>query len=118
MTTTAAEPNAISPEMLRDMAAAVGVSLTDEPRGHARAPGGAALRPAPPSRCDCRTRAPSPRRSSASIAGRDRAVTEPLREDLCDLPLLDVAEKIRTRQISPVDVTERVLARIDASTTP
>jgi aspartyl-tRNA(Asn)/glutamyl-tRNA(Gln) amidotransferase subunit A len=41
-------------------------------------------------------------------------VTEPLREDLCDLPLLDVAEKIRTRQISPVDVTERVLARIGA----
>jgi Asp-tRNA(Asn)/Glu-tRNA(Gln) amidotransferase A subunit family amidase len=39
-------------------------------------------------------------------------VTEPLREDLCDLPLIDVAEKIRTRQISPVDVTERVLARI------
>jgi aspartyl-tRNA(Asn)/glutamyl-tRNA(Gln) amidotransferase subunit A len=41
-------------------------------------------------------------------------VTEPLREDLCDLPLLDVAEKIRTRQISPVELTERVLARIDA----
>ena len=41
-------------------------------------------------------------------------MTEPLREDLCDLPLLDVAEKIRTRQISPVELTERVLARIDA----
>jgi hypothetical protein len=27
---SAAEPNAISPEMLRDMATAVGVSLTDE----------------------------------------------------------------------------------------
>ena len=40
-------------------------------------------------------------------------MTERLREDLCDLPLLDVAEKIRTRQISPVEVTERVLARID-----
>src|SRR5918995_2406419 len=60
------------------------------------------------------TRAPSPRRNSTSIAGQDRAVTEPLREDLCDLPLLDVAEKIRTRQISPVELTERVLARIDA----
>ena len=38
---------------------------------------------------------------------------EPLRNDLCDLPLLDVAERIRTRQISPVEVTERVLARIE-----
>ncbi|HEX2280294.1 MAG TPA: amidase, partial [Thermomicrobiales bacterium] len=43
-----------------------------------------------------------------------RSVTDRLREDLCDLPLLDVAEKIRTRQVSPVEVTERVLARIDA----
>src|SRR5215208_7961163 len=60
------------------------------------------------------TRASSPRRSCASTAGRDRAVTDRLREDLCDLPLLDVAEKIRTRQVSPVEVTERVLARIDA----
>ena len=41
-------------------------------------------------------------------------MTERLREDLCDLPLLDVAEKIRTRQVSPVDVTKSVLARIDA----
>jgi aspartyl-tRNA(Asn)/glutamyl-tRNA(Gln) amidotransferase subunit A len=41
-------------------------------------------------------------------------MTERLREELCDLPPLEVAEKIRTRQISPVDVTERVLARIDA----
>src|SRR5918998_1182686 len=60
------------------------------------------------------TRAPSPPQSSASIAGRVPAVTERLREDLCDRPLLDVAEKIRRRQISPVEVTERVLARIDA----
>jgi aspartyl-tRNA(Asn)/glutamyl-tRNA(Gln) amidotransferase subunit A len=41
-------------------------------------------------------------------------VTKRIREDLCDLPLLDIAEKIRTRQISPEEVTERVLARIDA----
>jgi aspartyl-tRNA(Asn)/glutamyl-tRNA(Gln) amidotransferase subunit A len=41
-------------------------------------------------------------------------VPEFLREELCDLPLLDVAEKIRTRQVSPVEVTERVLARVDA----
>jgi aspartyl-tRNA(Asn)/glutamyl-tRNA(Gln) amidotransferase subunit A len=41
-------------------------------------------------------------------------VTDRLREDLCDLPLLDVAAKIRARQISPVDVTKSVLARIDA----
>src|SRR5215204_2669315 len=60
------------------------------------------------------TRTQSPRGSFASIAGWHTAVPEPLREDLCDLPLLDVAEKIRTRQISPVDVTERVLARIGA----
>jgi aspartyl-tRNA(Asn)/glutamyl-tRNA(Gln) amidotransferase subunit A len=39
--------------------------------------------------------------------------TEALRLDLCDLPLLDVAEKIRTRQVSPVQVIESVLARID-----
>ena len=36
------------------------------------------------------------------------------REDLCDLPLLDVAEQIRTRQVSPIDVTKGVMARIDA----
>ena len=41
-------------------------------------------------------------------------MTERFREDLCDLPLLEVAEQIRSRQISPVEVTERVLARIDA----
>jgi aspartyl-tRNA(Asn)/glutamyl-tRNA(Gln) amidotransferase subunit A len=41
-------------------------------------------------------------------------VTDRLREDLCDQPLLDVAAKIRARQISPVDVTKSVLARIDA----
>src|SRR5215208_2325633 len=60
------------------------------------------------------TRASSPRRSCASIGGRDRAVTDRLREDLCDVPLLDVAEKIRTRQVSPVDATTSVLTRIDA----
>src|SRR5215208_6218404 len=60
------------------------------------------------------TRASSPRRSCASIGGRDRSVTDAFREDLCDLPLLDVAEKIRTRQVSPVEFTERVLARIGA----
>jgi aspartyl-tRNA(Asn)/glutamyl-tRNA(Gln) amidotransferase subunit A len=41
-------------------------------------------------------------------------VTDPFREELCDLPLLDVAEKIRSRQVSPVDVTKSVLSRIDA----
>jgi aspartyl-tRNA(Asn)/glutamyl-tRNA(Gln) amidotransferase subunit A len=41
-------------------------------------------------------------------------VTEHVRQDLCDSPLLDVAEKIRTRELSPVEATERVLARIDA----
>ena len=41
-------------------------------------------------------------------------MTDRFREDLCDVPLLDVAEKIRTRQVSPVDVTQSVLARIDA----
>jgi aspartyl-tRNA(Asn)/glutamyl-tRNA(Gln) amidotransferase subunit A len=41
-------------------------------------------------------------------------VTEHLRDDLCDLPLLDVAAKIRLGHVSPVEVTERVLARIDA----
>jgi aspartyl-tRNA(Asn)/glutamyl-tRNA(Gln) amidotransferase subunit A len=41
-------------------------------------------------------------------------VTDRFREDLCDVPLVDVAEKIRTRRVSPVDVTKSVLARIDA----
>ena len=41
-------------------------------------------------------------------------MTEGLRSDICDLPLLDVAEMIRTRRVSPVEVIERVLARIDA----
>lgn len=41
-------------------------------------------------------------------------MTDRFREDLCDVPLLDVAEKIRTRQVSPVEVTKSVLARIDA----
>jgi aspartyl-tRNA(Asn)/glutamyl-tRNA(Gln) amidotransferase subunit A len=41
-------------------------------------------------------------------------VTDRLREELCDVPLLDVAEEIRTRRVSPVDVTKSVLARIDA----
>ena len=41
-------------------------------------------------------------------------MTDRFREDQCDVPLLDVAEKIRTRRVSPVDVTKSVLARIDA----
>ena len=41
-------------------------------------------------------------------------MTERFRENLCDLPLLDVAEMIRTRQVSPINVTKGVLARIDA----
>jgi aspartyl-tRNA(Asn)/glutamyl-tRNA(Gln) amidotransferase subunit A len=40
-------------------------------------------------------------------------VPDRFREDLCDLPLLDVAEKIRSRQVSPVDVMRSVLVRID-----
>src|SRR5688500_17659981 len=60
------------------------------------------------------TDAVSPRPSSASITGRERPVTERFREDLCDQPLLEIAERIRTRQVSPVEVTERVLVRIDA----
>ncbi len=39
-------------------------------------------------------------------------MAERLRDELCDLPLLAVAEKIRTREVSPLEVTERVLARI------
>jgi aspartyl-tRNA(Asn)/glutamyl-tRNA(Gln) amidotransferase subunit A len=38
-------------------------------------------------------------------------MAERLRDALCDLPLLDLAELIRTRQISPVEATERVLER-------
>jgi aspartyl-tRNA(Asn)/glutamyl-tRNA(Gln) amidotransferase subunit A len=37
-----------------------------------------------------------------------------LREDLCDLPLISAAERIRARDLSPVELTERVLARIAA----
>jgi aspartyl-tRNA(Asn)/glutamyl-tRNA(Gln) amidotransferase subunit A len=40
--------------------------------------------------------------------------TERTREELCDLPLVAVAERIRRRDLSPVEVTERVLARIAA----
>jgi aspartyl-tRNA(Asn)/glutamyl-tRNA(Gln) amidotransferase subunit A len=36
------------------------------------------------------------------------------RQELCDLPLLEVAARIRGREVSPVEVTESVLARIDA----
>jgi aspartyl-tRNA(Asn)/glutamyl-tRNA(Gln) amidotransferase subunit A len=39
-------------------------------------------------------------------------MTERLRDALCDLPLLALAELIRTRQVSPVEATERVLERI------
>ena len=37
-----------------------------------------------------------------------------MREDVCDLPLVEVAERIRGRDLSPVELTERVLARIAA----
>ncbi len=36
------------------------------------------------------------------------------RQELCDLPLLEVATRIRSREVSPVEATESVLARIDA----
>lgn len=36
------------------------------------------------------------------------------REDICDIPLVDIAARIRSRQVSPVDVTEAVIERIDA----
>src|SRR3954470_20812264 len=48
------------------------------------------------------------------MAGRDQSMVERRREDLCDLPLLEVATRIRQREISPVEATESVLARIDA----
>ncbi len=41
-------------------------------------------------------------------------MSERRRHDLCDLPLLEVARRIRAREISPVEVTERVLERIAA----
>ncbi|HET7092942.1 MAG TPA: amidase, partial [Thermomicrobiales bacterium] len=41
-------------------------------------------------------------------------MVEPLREDLCDLPLLAVAEGIRRRELSPVAVVDAVLERIAA----
>lgn len=41
-------------------------------------------------------------------------MAEKTREALCDLPLLVIAECIRTRQISPVEVTDAVLERIAA----
>ena len=44
-------------------------------------------------------------------------MTDRLREELCDLPLLDVAEKIRTRQISPVEVTRAFWRASTRSTT-
>ena len=39
---------------------------------------------------------------------------ERMREELCDLPLLDAAARIRARELSPVEATEAVLARIAA----
>jgi aspartyl-tRNA(Asn)/glutamyl-tRNA(Gln) amidotransferase subunit A len=41
-------------------------------------------------------------------------MSERLREDLCDLPLLTLADRIRRREVSPVEATERVLRRIAA----
>jgi Asp-tRNA(Asn)/Glu-tRNA(Gln) amidotransferase A subunit family amidase len=40
--------------------------------------------------------------------------TEPLRDDLRELPLVTVAERMCKRNLSPLAVTERVLARIAA----
>jgi len=39
-------------------------------------------------------------------------MTERIRQDLCDLPLLEVAEKIRARDVSPVEVNDFVIDRI------
>lgn len=39
-------------------------------------------------------------------------MAEHFREALCDLPLLELAEQIRARQVSPVEATEGVLERI------
>lgn len=36
------------------------------------------------------------------------------REQICDLPLVEVADRIRRRELSPVEVTEAVLGRIAA----
>ncbi len=41
-------------------------------------------------------------------------MTERFREDLCDLPLLELAARIAGRDVSPVAATEAVLARIAA----
>lgn len=41
-------------------------------------------------------------------------MAERLREELCDLPLLTLAKRIRAREISPVEATEQVLQRIAA----
>jgi aspartyl-tRNA(Asn)/glutamyl-tRNA(Gln) amidotransferase subunit A len=41
-------------------------------------------------------------------------MAERIREGLCDLPLLTLAARIRTREVSPVEATERVLGRIAA----
>jgi len=36
------------------------------------------------------------------------------REDSCDSPLVDIAARIRSREVSPVELTEAVIERIDA----
>lgn len=41
-------------------------------------------------------------------------MSESLRQDLCDLPLTDVAERVRRRELSPVELTESALGRIAA----
>ncbi|HEU5431891.1 MAG TPA: amidase, partial [Thermomicrobiales bacterium] len=41
-------------------------------------------------------------------------MAESLRQDLCDLPLLDVAARIRRREVSPIAVVDAVLERIAA----
>ncbi len=39
-------------------------------------------------------------------------MTEPIREHLCDLPLLEIAAKLRQREVSPIEVTQSVLDRV------
>src|SRR5829696_293137 len=58
------------------------------------------------------TPAQNQQRSFIWTPGEAHLMAERRRDALCDLPLLDLAELIRTRQISPVEATERVLERI------
>src|SRR5215208_3702350 len=58
------------------------------------------------------TPAQNQHRSFIWTPGEAHLMAERRRDALCDLPLLGLAELIRTRQISSVEATERVLERI------